>query len=348
MDHMNPYFAKHHHHAHSHGYRCHRHNYSNHFTPAPTAATAATALASETHEGSAYPTPTPTPSSCNSGLQTPVPLPRRSSLANADPPVTPSTSSLKSYNTPPATPPLSFPQTQIVVPSGANAATTEAQTPAPGGFSRTEPVAWCTARARIPTPDGSEYFLHIYENSQDKKEHLAFVFGEEIRSRSLDKVRPNESEMDRVKRGAYTGRLQPLATVSTDHSLISLPLFSQEQSTTLTSTLAGANTVNINVLASDVATAIPTVTTMASSTTTTVSIADQNQNEDTAMAMAPPNIPLVRIHSECFTGEIGHSARCDCGEQLDEAIRRMKEEGAGVVVYLRQEGRGIGLGEKIK
>lgn len=59
-------------------------------------------------------------------------------------------------------------------------------------------------------------------------------------------------------------------------------------------------------------------------------------------------VPLVRIHSECYTGETAWSARCDCGEQLDEAARIMSEAGEGVIVYLRQEGRGIGLGEKLK
>ncbi|HEX6588834.1 MAG TPA: bifunctional 3,4-dihydroxy-2-butanone-4-phosphate synthase/GTP cyclohydrolase II [Longimicrobiales bacterium] len=57
---------------------------------------------------------------------------------------------------------------------------------------------------------------------------------------------------------------------------------------------------------------------------------------------------LVRMHSECLTGDTFHSLRCDCGEQLAAALRRIEEEGAGVVVYLRQEGRGIGLGNKIR
>ncbi|KAI8868703.1 GTP cyclohydrolase II, partial [Ramicandelaber brevisporus] len=58
--------------------------------------------------------------------------------------------------------------------------------------------------------------------------------------------------------------------------------------------------------------------------------------------------PLVRIHSECFTGETVMSTRCDCGYQLAEAMRLMREEGRGIVVYLRQEGRGIGLMEKLR
>jgi 3,4-dihydroxy 2-butanone 4-phosphate synthase/GTP cyclohydrolase II len=57
---------------------------------------------------------------------------------------------------------------------------------------------------------------------------------------------------------------------------------------------------------------------------------------------------LVRMHSECLTGDVFHSLRCDCGEQLLAAMRRIDEEGLGVVVYLRQEGRGIGLANKIR
>lgn len=58
--------------------------------------------------------------------------------------------------------------------------------------------------------------------------------------------------------------------------------------------------------------------------------------------------PLVRVHSECFTGDLLGSLRCDCGPQLRGAIRRMAEEGGGVVLYLAQEGRGIGLINKLR
>lgn len=58
--------------------------------------------------------------------------------------------------------------------------------------------------------------------------------------------------------------------------------------------------------------------------------------------------PLVRIHSECFTGDLLGSMRCDCGEQLRGAIRRMAEDGAGILLYLAQEGRGIGLVNKLR
>jgi 3,4-dihydroxy 2-butanone 4-phosphate synthase/GTP cyclohydrolase II len=57
---------------------------------------------------------------------------------------------------------------------------------------------------------------------------------------------------------------------------------------------------------------------------------------------------LVRMHSECLTGDVFHSMRCDCGEQLHAAMRRIDEAGQGAIVYLRQEGRGIGLTNKIR
>src|SRR5712672_62758 len=58
--------------------------------------------------------------------------------------------------------------------------------------------------------------------------------------------------------------------------------------------------------------------------------------------------PLVRIHSECFTGEVLGSLRCDCGTQLETALRRIAEEGTGLVIYEHQEGRGIGLMAKLR
>ena len=63
-------------------------------------------------------------------------------------------------------------------------------------------------------------------------------------------------------------------------------------------------------------------------------------NEDTPV--------LVRVHSECLTGDVFGSLRCDCGGQLRHAMRMIDREGAGVILYMRQEGRGIGLGNKIK
>lgn len=154
------------------------------------------------------------------------------------------------------------------------------------------PEVQCIVRARIPTVNGTEMFLHLYTNNVDNKEHLAIVFGKHIRSTSLDAPREGETEMDRMIRGAYTGRLYPGRVTS------------------------GAD-------------AEPS----------------QESNEK------PAEPPLVRIHSECYTGETAWSARCDCGEQLDEAARLMalpENKAGGIIVYLRQEGRGIGLGEKLK
>jgi len=173
--------------------------------------------------------------------------------------------------------------------------------------------------------------LHLYHNDIDNKEHLAIVFGNEIRSRSLDRVRPGETEMDRMIRGAYVGRLRPGRTSSR---------IDEEEELDI-STEAGAD------------------------------IEGNRQRRKERRKEAP----LVRIHSECYTGETAWSARCDCGEQLDEAARLMSESveppvsssaasisstssasssnkppacAGGVIVYLRQEGRGIGLGEKLK
>lgn len=192
------------------------------------------------------------------------------------------------------------------------------------------PQVECVVRARIPTTSGAEMFLHLYQNDVDNKEHLAIVFGNNIRSRSLDRVREGESEMDRMIRGAYVGRLHP---------------------------------GRVNSRVDDT----------------------QQQKQPESLLPSPPlpepleaasepgqvQAPLVRIHSECYTGETAWSARCDCGEQLDEAARLMsipssepneaepqaeisitpedqKASSGGVIIYLRQEGRGIGLGEKLK
>jgi 3,4-dihydroxy 2-butanone 4-phosphate synthase/GTP cyclohydrolase II len=73
--------------------------------------------------------------------------------------------------------------------------------------------------------------------------------------------------------------------------------------------------------------------------------------EHAALVYGSPGVAraaLVRVHSECFTGDIFGSLRCDCGSQLDAAMRAIVEAGSGIVVYLRQEGRGIGLLNKIR
>lgn len=57
---------------------------------------------------------------------------------------------------------------------------------------------------------------------------------------------------------------------------------------------------------------------------------------------------LVRIHSQCLTGDVFHSLKCDCGKQLDHAMKLIQEEGRGVIIYQQQEGRGIGITNKIR
>lgn len=178
------------------------------------------------------------------------------------------------------------------------------------------PIVQCVARARIPTTQGPEIFLHLYSNSRDNKEHLAIVFGEDIRSKSLFKQRPNESQQDRMIRGAYVGKLHPGRTVADRDDKLNMEL------------KFDPNTGNL----------LP---------------------NDNFIWNGAVNDTLVRIHSECYTGENAWSARCDCGEQFDRAGKLIacdieKETGIkggnghGVIVYLRQEGRGIGLGEKLK
>ena len=78
---------------------------------------------------------------------------------------------------------------------------------------------------------------------------------------------------------------------------------------------------------------------------------DVDDREHVALVYGDPvsrDAALVRMHSRCLTGDVFHSARCDCGWQLDNAMRMIAEEGAGVVVYLDQEGRGIGLLNKLR
>jgi len=78
------------------------------------------------------------------------------------------------------------------------------------------------------------------------------------------------------------------------------------------------------------------------------SLIDHDHHVALVMGQLDPEEPvLVRVHSQCLTGDIFGSTRCDCGEQLDHALERIRREGRGVLLYLRQEGRGIGLGHKI-
>jgi 3,4-dihydroxy 2-butanone 4-phosphate synthase/GTP cyclohydrolase II len=78
------------------------------------------------------------------------------------------------------------------------------------------------------------------------------------------------------------------------------------------------------------------------------SLIDHDHHVALVMGRLHPEEPtLVRVHSQCLTGDIFGSTRCDCGEQLEHALQAIQREGRGVLLYLRQEGRGIGLGHKI-
>lgn len=164
------------------------------------------------------------------------------------------------------------------------------------------PKVRCVSRARIPTTKGPEIFLHLYENELDSKEHLAIVFGEDIRSKTLFEQRPKDTQEERMVRGAYVGRLFPGRIYADKDEELQKELHFTEKGQLI------------------------------------------REPETSYMGDPCP----VRIHSECYTGETAWSARCDCGEQLDEAGRIIGETGHGCIVYLRQEGRGIGLGEKLK
>src|SRR5574340_420733 len=76
---------------------------------------------------------------------------------------------------------------------------------------------------------------------------------------------------------------------------------------------------------------------------------DDNQHVALVKGEISPDEPvLVRVHSECVTGDVFHSLRCDCGDQLEAAMEKVEEEGRGVILYMHQEGRGIGLVNKLR
>ncbi len=199
------------------------------------------------------------------------------------------------------------------------------------------PTVDCVVRARIPTViSGTDMFLHLYQNDVDNKEHLAIVFGNKIRSQSLDRVREAETEMDRMIRGAYVGRLRP-GRVSSWVDRESVP--KRNARTKKNEKPHGG----LGIVPEDGA-----IKDQKHTNSATLEQAEEPEETEETNSQDMSKPPLVRIHSECYTGETAWSARCDCGEQLDEAARLMSLHGGGVIVYLRQEGRGIGLSEKLK
>ncbi|KAL7749766.1 GTP cyclohydrolase II [Sorochytrium milnesiophthora] len=172
----------------------------------------------------------------------------------------------------------------------------------------------CLVRTRLPTALGTIY-VHLYETALDGKQHLALVVGDDLRSRSLDEHLPGDDDHVQLPTGANNGdrhlrRLVRGAAVGTSD----LPAHTHARHASCS-------------------------------------------NHDAAVIASPPHtpdaedaaaLPLVRLHSECFTGETLGSVRCDCGDQLQSALAMMHREGRGVLVYLRQEGRGIGLLDKLR
>ncbi len=72
------------------------------------------------------------------------------------------------------------------------------------------------------------------------------------------------------------------------------------------------------------------------------------KDEQDKFELADDDALLTRVHSECLTGDVFHSARCDCGDQLEQAMKTIADEGRGILLYMRQEGRGIGLHNKLR
>ncbi|KAI9467160.1 cyclohydrolase [Lactarius psammicola] len=191
-------------------------------------------------------------------------------------------------------------------------------TPAPQWNPTTPVKVTCMARTRIPTPHGTA-FLHLYHNNHDSKEHLAIV------------VDPSQ--------------------FSDDVTSIPTPFI---RSRTLDSVWSNSETEMDRLTRGAYVWRL----------TPTCQIASSPAHQRDLHVPDTIPAPLVRIHSECFTGETIGSMRCDCGEQLDEAIRLMSQPvvipspspsepatripGRGVVIYMRQEGRGIGLLSKIR
>ncbi|KAF2014784.1 hypothetical protein BU24DRAFT_347930 [Aaosphaeria arxii CBS 175.79] len=239
--------------------------------------------------------------------------------------------------TPPATPGLTTPSHPRPPRSVPVDTSKSPDTPAPE-LVQTLPIVECEVRARIPTTTGHEMWLHVYRNNVDTKEHLAIVFGNQIRSRSLDAERPGETELDRMTRGAYVGRLYPGRTSSRVEQLKRAELGGGLKPKSATAAAAAKSDLAVVLEKQQDGSLVPS-----SSASSDSGEVQQASNLD---------LPLVRIHSECYTGETVWSARCDCGEQLDEAARLMADPRlsptGGAIIYLRQEGRGIGLGEKLK
>ncbi|KAJ3410637.1 GTP cyclohydrolase II [Chytridiales sp. JEL 0842] len=180
----------------------------------------------------------------------------------------------------------------------------------PNGQQTPNPLTvQCQVKTRIPSEWGGEHHLLLYSNSKDNEEHMAIVYGDDINSISLEEFRPGDTDRERMIRGA-----KPLSHLNTTDSA--------RRSANEPSSDKDALATHTQLLPQDL----------------------NGESSDDQLTSAP----LARIHSCCFTGETLGSLRCDCKEQLQEAMKLMGEEGRGVILYLKQEGRGIGLREKLR
>ncbi|KAI8801766.1 GTP cyclohydrolase II-domain-containing protein [Cladochytrium replicatum] len=226
----------------------------------------------------------------------------------------------------------------------------------------------CLVRARIPTTDLSRGQCHLlsYINNHDALEHLAIVYGD-IHSKSLNRILVHgETDLDRAARGALNlEKAQASGFLECANGHVSgngngvvhaQPRNANGHSALLLGTHAahihpnghGLNrpaSANGLTSSSSAAAAAPVLLPNGHSTPPPSPLTTANNN---GAASSPESAPLVRIHSSCFTGETLGSARCDCAEQLQESLRMIASEGRGVVVYLQQEGRGIGLRDKLR
>ncbi len=150
-------------------------------------------------------------------------------------------------------------------------------------------------------------------------------------------------------------RLEELSEFGSEHNL---PIISVEQIANYRLQLGQADIATTATPANDTSeTTQPLVTEIGRSQLPTahgtfdvIVYRDQQGFEHSALVKGQVDgtTPLIRLHSECLTGDAFGSLRCDCGPQLHTAMQRIDELGSGVIVYLRQEGRGIGLGNKIR
>ncbi|KAJ3387785.1 GTP cyclohydrolase II [Lobulomyces angularis] len=178
------------------------------------------------------------------------------------------------------------------------------------------PVLECKVSTRIPTKTHGTFRTLLYKNTLDQEEHIALVYGPNLKSKTLEKVRENETNHDRIVRGA--------TVISNDSSSFqpsidsSVPSNLDNQEAYNNAHINGTQILNFSHL-----------------------------QRNGVHTKAKSSI-LTRLHSSCFTGETLFSCRCDCADQLYEAMSIMNIEGEGVIVYLKQEGRGIGLLDKLK